>query len=88
MLKSKVKEIYLHLDIDAVDPEEAPGVDFKAKNDLSSTGVNKAIKIIGENFHIKASALTAFNPDYDIDDKTLKIAIDILKYFVNNPSYS
>ncbi|MFX1298517.1 MAG: arginase family protein [Promethearchaeota archaeon] len=77
-LQSKVKEIYLHIDIDVIDPQEAPGVDYRTPNGLSSDEMEKAIWMIAENFRIKVAALTAFNPDNEKDDKTLRTGLHLL----------
>lgn len=77
-LQSEVKEVYLHIDIDVIDPQEAPGVNYRTPNGLSSDEMEKAIWMIAENFRIKAAALTAFNPDNEKDDKTLRSGLHLL----------
>ncbi|MFX1546049.1 MAG: arginase family protein [Promethearchaeota archaeon] len=70
-LSSQTQEVYLHIDIDVIDPSEAPGVDFPTPEGLSLDEMEEAIKLIKENFQIKAAALTAYNPENDVDNKTL-----------------
>ena len=77
-LQSEVKEVYLHIDIDVIDPQEAPGVDYRTPKGLSLYEMEKAIWMIAENFRIKASALTAYNPDNEEDEKTLQTGLRLV----------
>ena len=77
-LQSEVNEVYLHIDIDVIDPQEAPGVNYRTPNGLSLDEMEKAILMIAEKFKIKAAALTAYNPDNEKDDKTLRTGIHLL----------
>lgn len=77
-LQSEVNEVYLHIDIDVIDPQEAPGVNYRTPNGLSLDEMEKAILMIAEKFRIKAAALTAYNPDNEKDDKTLRTGIHLL----------
>ena len=77
-LHSQVQEVYLHIDIDVIDPQEAPGVNYRTPNGLSLDEMENAIKMIAENFRIKAAALTAYNPDHEEDEKTLQTGFHLL----------
>ncbi len=85
--QSKTTKIYLHIDIDIVDPQEAPGVDYPAPNGLSLNEVESIIKLIAGRFSIEAAALTAYNPSKDENNKTLNTGVRILKTIleVKNP---
>ncbi len=77
-LHSQVQEVYLHIDIDVIDPLEAPGVNYRTPNGLSLGEIEKAIKMIAANFRIKAAAITAYNPDHEEDEKTLQTGFHLL----------
>ncbi len=77
-LQSEVNEVYLHIDIDVMDPQEAPGVDYRTPNGLSLDEMEKAIRMIAEKFRIKAAALTAYNPDQEKDEKTLQTGLRLV----------
>ncbi|MFX1521047.1 MAG: arginase family protein [Promethearchaeota archaeon] len=77
-LQSEVNDVYLHIDIDVVDPQEAPGVDYRTPNGLSVDEMEKAIRMIAEKFRIKAAALTAYNPDQEEDEKTLRTGLRLV----------
>ncbi|MFW9905367.1 MAG: arginase family protein [Candidatus Thorarchaeota archaeon] len=77
-LKSKTQEIYLHIDIDVIDPSIAPGVDFPTPEGLLLDEMEEALNLIGEKFQIKAAALTAYNPENDINGKTLQTGFQLI----------
>ncbi len=77
-LHPQVQEVYLHIDIDVIDPQEAPGVNYRTPNGLSLDEMEKAIKTIAAHFRIKAAALTAYNPDHEEDEKTLQTGFRLL----------
>ena len=90
-LQSKTQEIYLHIDIDVIDPSVAPGVDFPTPEGLHLDEMEEALKIIGENLQIKAAALTAYNPENEIADKTLHTGfklVNIILKIVENQLYT
>ena len=82
-LRSKIQEIYLHIDIDVLDPSVAPGVDFPTPEGLRLDEMEEALKIIGENLQIKAAALTAYNPENEIADKTLHTGFKLMNTILN-----
>jgi len=77
-LSSRVDEIYLHIDIDSLDPLYAPGVDFPAPNGLSVEDVETAVSMVARIFRIRAASLTAYNPDKDEENKTLQAGMRLL----------
>jgi arginase len=77
-LKSRVDEVYLHFDIDALDPAVAPGVDFRSSDGLSLADAEEAIRMIAAQLRLKAAALTAYNPDREENDRTLQAGLRLL----------
>ncbi len=81
-LAQRVEGIYLHLDIDALDPADAPGVDMPAPVGLTLADMREAIGLIGARFAIRAAALTTYNPEHDSDGRTLQTALALLEAVV------
>lgn len=77
-LRSRVHEVYLHLDIDCLDPEHAPGVNFPVPGGLSIEEAEGAIREVARSFRIKAAALTAYNPEREKDDRTLRTGMRLM----------
>jgi len=82
-LRSQTDEIYLHLDIDVLDPEEAPGVEFRSRGGLFLNEMEPALETIGKYFRIRAANLAAYNPDLDENDTTLRSGFRLLAAVVD-----
>jgi arginase len=79
-LAKRVQEIYLHIDLDAFDPQVAPGiVDPAVPGGLSLQDMEGVIRAVAVRFHIRAAALTTYNPDRDRDEKTLRAGLRIIE---------
>jgi len=85
-LQSQVREIYLHLDIDVLDPQEAPGAGFRCPDGLYSNEVEQAVCMIAERFQIRAAALTNYRPDRDEDDRTIEVGLRLLNTIITHRS--
>jgi arginase len=80
-LREHVDEIYLHVDIDVLNATHYPANEFPAAGGLSLEELTEAIRFIGSQFSIRAVALTAYNPDYDPEEKTLRAGLQLLQTF-------
>ena len=85
-LRSQTDEIYLHLDIDVLDPGEAPGVEFPSSGGLSLREIESMLETIGRHFRIRAANLAAYNPDLDENDTTLRSGFRLLATVVDAAS--
>ncbi len=77
-LREQVADLYLHFDIDVLDPALAPGVDYRAPGGLSLEEAEDAIRLLAAQFHIRAAALTAYNPDREEEGRTLAAGLRVL----------
>ena len=71
-------QLYLHLDIDVLDNTTAPGVDYPAPGGLSADVLHELLKNIAALPNLAAVALTAVNPERDIDNRTVRAALAAL----------
>jgi arginase len=79
-LRARVKEVYLHVDFDAFAPDVAPGVaDEPVAGGLSRADAAEVIRGAGERFDIRAVTLATYAPDRDEDDRTLRLALELLE---------
>jgi arginase len=79
-LASRVQEVYLHVDLDGLDPTIAPGiVDAPVPGGLSMVELEQVISATAARFRIRAVAVTTFDPTLDRDDKTLRAVLGILE---------
>jgi arginase len=70
-----VESVYLHIDLDVLDPSAAPANGFLPANGLAVDQVVEAIATIGERLRVRAAALTAYDPDYDPEDRAFGAAV-------------
>ena len=78
-LRSRTSNVYIHIDIDAVDPADAPGVECRTQGGLSAAQVRAAIERIGERFRVRGANLADFSPDFDEDDRTAVLALQLIR---------
>ena len=71
--------LHISFDLDVIDPDICKGVTVKEKNGINLNEVNEITNIISNQDNIKSFDLVEYNPLNDIDNKTLKIANDILE---------
>lgn len=76
--RSEVEEVYLHLDVDVLDPEESPGVTFPVPGGLSVDAVEEAVRAVAGSVRVRAASLTAYNPEKDAEDKTLRAGLRLM----------
>ncbi len=79
-LARRVDDVYLHVDMDAFDPEVAPGVvDEPVPGGLSLGDAETIIRATGARFRIRAVTLATFTPEHDENDKTLRAALRVIE---------
>lgn len=76
--------IHISYDLDYIDPITCPGVSVPEKDGISETTAYETMKYLKEHKNvIKSLDLVEYNPLLDIDNKTLKIATNLLNIFLN-----
>jgi len=76
-LASCVTDVYLHIDLDVLDPIEGRANSYTAPGGLRVDDIVGMIAEIGRKFAIRAAALTAFDPAYDGDGRVRAAAVRI-----------
>lgn len=80
-LANRVKEVYLHIDMDALDPLVAPGVvDQPVPGGLTLEQLEDCLHSMSERLRIRAATLATYNPDRDQNDRTLRAGLRILEF--------
>lgn len=79
-LRQRVSEVYLHIDMDSLDPRIAPGVAVApVPGGISLEDMQETLRAVFVRFSIRAATLAVFDPDNDQDDKTLRTALRLLE---------
>jgi arginase len=86
-LARHVDEVYVHVDLDALDREVAPGiVDPPVPGGLSLRQLEDALVAVTARFRLRAAALTTFDPERDPDGRTLRAALRIVELLAGAPA--
>lgn len=84
-LAQRVPEVYLHIDMDSLDPKIAPGVVVApAPGGVSLEDMQEALRAVFARFHVRAAALAVYDPDRDQEDKTLRTALQIIEVLADS----
>jgi arginase len=79
-LAHRVEDVYLHVDLDAFDPDVAPGiVDDPVPGGVSIGDMEDVVRAVGARFRVAAAAVTTYDPGRDRDDRTLRAALRIVE---------
>jgi len=80
-LAKSLQEVYLHIDMDCLDPEFAPGlvVVDPSPGGISLPDMETAIRAVFAHFRVRAVTLAGYDSDHDQDDKTLRTALRLIE---------
>ena len=77
-LAGRVEDVYLHIDLDALDPSVAPAiVDRPVPGGLSLGQLEMVLRGVAERFRLCAAAVTTYDPALDPDERTLRVVLRI-----------
>jgi arginase len=75
-LKSRVGRVYVHLDLDVLDPEKAGKAnEFAPAGGLSAEDLKTALGIVRERFAVAAAGIASYDPAFDPDGRVLAVAL-------------
>lgn len=84
-LSSRVEEVHLHIDLDVLNPKEAPANGFLAdESGLSVQQLRDAIALIRERSKITSATIASFDPNFDPQGKTLQAALRLIQQIVDS----
>jgi arginase len=70
-----VTDVYLHLDLDVLDPSEGRVNRYSAPDGLTADDVARVVRETGEQRPISAAALTAYDPALDPDGRVARTGV-------------
>jgi arginase len=76
---SRIQRVYLHFDLDVLDPQEWPANEFAPADGLTVEQIVKSIELLGSNFNIVACGIASFDPTIDQASKTLPAGVQIIE---------
>jgi arginase len=81
-VSESVARAYLLVDLDSIDALEAHANQYAASGGPGLQRLLDCIPLTGEHLTIVAAAITAYDPEYDADDRTLKAARAVARQIV------
>ena len=69
----------ISIDIDAINPEEAPGVSTPEKNGIHAPDFLQSLPMIADQPGFIGAEIAEFNPDHDIDGKTERLIASMIQ---------
>ena len=82
-LAAKVDSVYLHIDLDVLDPEVAQINPYQAPNGLTVEEILDIVSAIADHLPLRAAALTAFDPQRDESGAGGEAALKIASALAN-----
>jgi arginase len=82
-LAQQVDGIYLHLDLDVLDPTEAIGNQWVPPGGLTIESIKEAVKTIQAHTRIKALGIASYDPEADHDGRALAAVSSITEFLLS-----
>lgn len=73
------KRFGVSLDLDVIDPEDAPGVGSPAAHGIDKDVLLNSLLLLSDDPRLIAFEMVEYNPRHDIQGKTLRICLDVLR---------
>jgi arginase len=77
-LRRRVGRVYLHVDLDVLDPSEGIANSYSAAGGLSVPQLLDTIALVADRFEVAAAAITAYEPAADADGRMARTATRVL----------
>jgi arginase len=72
------RPLYVHLDVDIIDPGEAPAMNYRAPGGPSADKLQEAFRYLASTANIQAVSMSAWNPELDNDGRTREVCMRLL----------
>ena len=79
----QVDNLHISFDIDAINPEYAPGVSVPVRSGFTIDDVFQSFRFLFKNYSVTSVDIVEFNPVNDKNDKTLDFVNDLTNYIIN-----
>lgn len=74
-----VEAVYLHIDMDVLDPNESPGVNYRGPGGWTLKEACATVRSVAVELPLAAVNLTNYRPDLDPEGKTAWAALELLR---------
>jgi arginase len=77
-LKAQVGRLYVHVDLDVLDPAEAVANELSSAGGLSTRAVEEAVSLVRDRFEVVGVGVAGYDPVFDTDGRAFRAACRIL----------
>jgi arginase len=85
-LRARVRRVYVHLDLDVLDPAGAPANEFAPPDGLRPEELEEGIRAIQERFSLAAAGVASYDPEYDSEGRVLRAGVRLMEVLTNQAS--
>jgi arginase len=78
-LQTYTQSVYVHLDLDVLDPSLAPANEYAAANGLTLEDMLAAIQLIREHFAVVAAGVASYDPKFDLQNRLAQAAFQLIQ---------
>ena len=81
-LHADASDLYIHLDLDALDPFEAPAAGYRVPGGISANTLAAVLRAAASRFRVRALTVANYDPVLDEDDRTLGVVMRMVHVVV------
>lgn len=78
-LRARVQRVYVHLDLDVLDPQVGKANEFTEPGGLLVTELEQALTLVSQHFLIAGVALTAYDPTGDPEEGIFRAGTHLME---------
>jgi len=79
----RIENLHVSFDLDAINPEYAPGVSVPVRNGFATEDIFQVFKFLFKTYFVTSIDIVEYNPVNDKNDKTLNFVNELTNYVVN-----
>jgi arginase len=79
VLAGRVESVYLHVDLDVLDPSEGTSNAYAAPGGISATELTAVVEACMARLPVRTVAFTAYDPDFDPEGRIAGIAAQVIE---------
>lgn len=76
--------IYIHLDTDIINPNEAPAMNYPATGGPASSDLIRIFEYLHQSGNLAAVSVSTWNPELDINGKSRKVCMQLINALLGN----
>ncbi len=74
--------LYVHLDVDIVNPDDAPAMSYRTEGGPSAAELRYVFRILAGTGRIAAVSMATWNPDLDTDGRSQAVSMELLRCLI------